>query len=48
MKSKISKTKICEWCGKETQEELEEAGGCDIIPKGKMVCKECINLPKAY
>lgn len=39
----------CEWCGEEVDEGgLEEAGGCDIIPAGLMVCEDCINLPKAF
>ena len=39
----------CEWCGREVEaKELEEAGGCDIIPKGFMCCRRCINLKKAY
>lgn len=41
--------KQCDWCYKSVEEnELEEAGGCDIIPKGFMVCDECINIRKAY
>jgi len=35
----------CNWCGKE-EEGLEEAGGCDLIPKGLMCCEECLNIPK--
>ncbi len=39
----------CQWCGELTDEnDLYEAGGCDIIPKGFMVCEKCINIPKAY
>jgi hypothetical protein len=38
---------LCEWCGDlVNKDELEEAGGCDIIPKGYKVCKKCINIPK--
>ena len=44
----ITKQKAeCEW-GEESVDKntLEEAGGCDIIPQGMMVCEECMNIPK--
>ena len=41
---------MCDWCGKyvENEQDLEKAGGCDIIPKGFRCCNKCINIPKCY